>query len=219
MTQTLNPPVASLSNASSNIWTMTDDVSEYAAVVAAGYLSEQQALGAVFKETDAIYVSYVGGGGLFSMSFNGDIITLTPAIVTLNTNLSASVEISSAEFNGMYAAPKLLVAAPGANKIIIPESIQLVLTYGAAAYAAGGTVAAQYDSTANGAGVIATSTLANTAFHVTASNVFNLNRGVVAMPFSTCVNKGLYLSNVSAAFTTGDSDIVATVNYQILEVA
>jgi len=219
MTQYLNPPVISAQSNVSNLWSLVDTVSNYAAVVAQGYLTAQQDLGHVFYPNDVIYVSYVGGAGFFKMSFSGDLITLAPAIVTLNTNLSAQVPISASEFNGMYDAPKLLVAAPGANEILIHDSTELVLTYNANAYAAGGTVAVQYDSTVHGAGVIASTTLANTAFQVTASNVFTFNRGVVALPFSSCVNKGLYLSNISGAFTTGDSAMVANVYYKILSVA
>lgn len=128
----------------------------------------------------------------------------------------ASVAVTAAQFNGMYASPKLLVAAGGANTLLVLHKMQLLLTYGSAAYAAGGAVSVQYDSTANGAGVIASTTIAAAAFQVTASTGFNFNAGVVAETFSTCVNKGLYLSNITAAFTTGDSAMVAHVWYSVI---
>ncbi len=128
----------------------------------------------------------------------------------------AAVAITAANFNGMYAAPKLLVAAPGANKLLVLDKVQLLMTYGSAAYAAGGVAAVQYDSTANGAGVIASTTLAAATFQATASTGWNFNAGVVAETFSTCVNKGLYLSNITGAFTTGDSAMVAHVWYKII---
>jgi hypothetical protein len=103
--------------------------------------------------------------------------------------------------------------------MLIHNVTNLIETYNSAAYAAGGTAAVQYDSTANGAGVIASTTLANTLFQGTASTVLTMNRGVVPAPFSTCANKGLYLSNISGAFTTGDSPMVAHVDYSILTVA
>lgn len=124
-----------------------------------------------------------------------------------------TVAISAAEFNGMYAAPKLLVAAGGANTLVVLKQCQLVMTYGAANYADGGVAAVQYDSTINGAGTIASTTLAAATFQAAASTTFTFNPGVVALPHSTCVNKGLYLSNITAAFTTGDSDFVAHVWY------
>lgn len=128
----------------------------------------------------------------------------------------ATVAISAAEFNGMYAAPKALVAAGGANTLLVLEQLQLLMTYGTAAYAAGGVAAVQYDSTVNGAGVIASTTLAAAVFQATASTGFTFNKGVVAETFTTCVNKGFYLSNVTGAFTTGDSAMVAHIWYRLI---
>jgi hypothetical protein len=133
------------------------------------------------------------------------------------TNLRyATVAITAAEFNGMYAAPKLLVAAGGANTLLVLDKVDLLMTYDSAAYAAGGVAAVQYDSTANGAGVIASSTLSAATFQAAASTGFVFNGGVVPQTFSTCVNKGLYLSNITGAFTTGDSDFVAHIWYKVI---
>jgi hypothetical protein len=136
------------------------------------------------------------------------------------TNLRyATVSISAAQFNGMYAAPKLLVAAGGANTLLVVDKVELLMTYGAANYAAGGVAAVQYDSTANGAGVIASTTLSAATFQAAASTGFVFNGGVVPQTFSTCVNKGLYLSNITGAFTTGDSTFVAHVWYKVIATA
>src|SRR5204862_4790361 len=102
-----------------------------------------------------------------------------------------------------YAAPKLLVAAGGANTLLVLDKVDLLMTYVSANYAAGGVAAVQYDSTANGAGVIASTTLSAATFQAAASTGFVFNGGVVPQTFSTCVNKGLYLSNITGAFTTG----------------
>jgi hypothetical protein len=128
----------------------------------------------------------------------------------------AAVAVSAAEFNGMYAAPKLLVAAAGANTMILLHRVDLLMTYVSANYAAGGVAAVQYDSTANGAGVIASTTLAAATFQAAVSTGFIFNTGVVPQTFSTCVNKGLYLSNITGAFTTGDSTFVAHVYYSVI---
>lgn len=134
-----------------------------------------------------------------------------------DTNLIyATVAITAAQFNGMYAAPKLLVAAPGANKLLVLERMDLLMTYVSANYAAGGVAAVQYDSTANGAGVIASTTRVAADFQAAVSTGFGFNMGVVAQTFTTCVNKGLYLSNITGAFTTGDSTFVAHVWYKIV---
>lgn len=154
----------------------------------------------------------IGATGVLTIANNA----VTAGKIALNTLQYTTVAITAAQFNGMYASPKLLVAAGGANTLIVLDKVQLLMTYGSAAYAAGGTVAVQYDSTANGAGVIASTTLANTTFQATASTGWNFNAGVVAETFSTCVNKGLYLSNISGAFTTGDSNMVAHIWFKVI---
>lgn len=139
---------------------------------------------------------------------------VTSAKTALNMLQYTSVAITAAQFNGMYAAPKLLVAAPGANRMLVLDKCLLLMTYVSANYAAGGVAAIQYDSTINGAGVIASTTLSAATFQAAASTGFMFNTGVVPAPFSTCANKGLYLSNITGAFTTGDSTFVAHVWYK-----
>lgn len=135
-----------------------------------------------------------------------------------DTNLIyASVAISASEFNGMYAAPKLLIAAPGANKLISIDKADLLMTYGTAAFASGGVVALQYDSTVHGAGVLNSTTWAASSFFATVSTGWLFGASsTVAQTFSTCVNKGVYLSNLTGAFTTGDSTFVAHIWYRII---
>jgi len=141
---------------------------------------------------------------------------VTSAKLALTTVKYTTVSITASQFNGMYATPKLLLAAAGANTLIVVDKVDLLMTYVGANYASGGVAAVQYDNTANGAGVIASSTLAAATFQAAASTGFMFNTGVVAQTFSTCVNKGLYLSNVTGAFTTGDSTFVAHVWYKVI---
>lgn len=122
-----------------------------------------------------------------------------------------AVAVTAAQFNGMYVTPKLLVAAAGANTLLVLDRVQLLMTYNSAAYAAGGVSHVQYDSTTLGAGIIASTTQAAADFTGTVSETFAYNMGVVDQPFSTSVNTGLYLSNITGAFTTGDSAMVAHV--------
>lgn len=136
--------------------------------------------------------------------------------VPLTTLQYTTVAITAAQFNGMYAAPKLLVAAAGANTLLVLDKVDLLMTFVSAAYAAGGVAAVQYDSTANGAGVIASTTLSAATFQAGVSTGFMFNTGVVPQTFSTCVNKGLYLSNITGAFTTGDSTFVAHIWYKTI---
>jgi len=140
-----------------------------------------------------------------------------------NIQLYASVAISAAEFKALYSAPKLLIAAPGANKLIIVDRIELIMTFVSAAYADGGVVGFQYDSTVHGAGAAATNTEAAADFFAAASTTFPFNgvagNTVAILPFSTTVNKGLYLSCLTQDFTTGDGTFVCKIHYRIVATA
>lgn len=129
------------------------------------------------------------------------------------------VNISAAEINGMYASPVELVPAAGANTLLVLDKVVLVMTYGSAQYQAGGNVHVQYDDTANGGGVLASSTLSASDLQGAASASLSLNQGSASAPFSSTVNKGLFLSNASAAFTTGDSDVVAHCWFKVIPTA
>lgn len=131
----------------------------------------------------------------------------------------ASVPLTAAQFNGMYAAPVALVAAPAANQLIVLDRMELVQTYGSAAFAGGGIVAAQYGATINGGGPLASNSEAAADFQVTASNTYLFNGAIGAKPFSTTAGQGLYLSNATGAFTTGNSTFVAKVHYHVINVA
>lgn len=152
----------------------------------------------------------------------GNGLSFSGTTLQLDTNFTnyAEVSLTAAQFNGMYATPVLLVAAPGANKLLVVDKMVLEMTFVSADYAAGGVVAAQYDSTAHGAGALATNSEAAADFFAAASTSFMFlgasGNTVGAVPFSTSVNKGLYLSNATQAFTTGDSTWTAKVWYKII---
>jgi hypothetical protein len=196
------------------------DNATFVANPAAGGLSNTLLSGRIFVGN----VSNVATG----VAMSGDMTLTNAGVAAIGANKVLSsmisplvrkyvaVPITAAEFNGMYAAPKLLLAAGGANTLQVIDQLQLVMTYGSAAYAAGGVAAVQYDSTANGAGVIASTTLSAATFQAAASTTFTMNAGVVPLPFATTVNKGLYLSNITAAFTTGDSAMVAHLWYKTI---
>ncbi len=187
---------------------------------AAGGLSNTLLDGRIFVGNGANVATGVLPSGDVTITNTG--VTAIGANKVLSSMLSpltlkyAAVPITAAEFNGMYTTPKLLVAAGGADTLLVLDKVDLLMTYGSANYAAGGDVAAQYDSTAHGAGVIASTTLSAATFQAAVSTGFMFNTGVVPQTFSTCVNKGLYLSNITGAFTTGDSTFVAHVYYSVI---
>jgi hypothetical protein len=168
------------------------------------------------------------GGVATSVAMSGDVAIVASGATTIQSgaidsgmmNLNmlryAAVTMSAAQFNGAYAAPHLLVAAGGANTLISLEACYVLMTYVSAQFANGGVAHIQYDSTANGAGVIASTTQAAANFFDAASTALYFNPGVVKQPFTTAVNKGLYFSNVTGAFDTGDSTFVVHIWYRII---
>lgn len=133
---------------------------------------------------------------------------VTSAKLALNTVQYAKVSLSAANFNGMYAAPVVLVAAGGANTLHVVERIAYEVDYGGAQFAAGGVVAAQYDNTANGLGAPASATTAAAVFNAfVADGVVGSAGSLASATAAATVNKGIYLSNQTAAFTTGTSTV------------
>jgi len=163
---------------------------------------------------DVILAQGNDGDARYTVSSITTNVALVPAGLSPLVLQYASVAITAAQFNGAYVTPVELVAAPGANKMLVLDSCQLLMTYGTAQFAAGGVVHIQYDSTTLGAGIIASTTQAAADFADAVSTANGFNQGIVKQPFSTCVNKNLSLSNVTQAFTTGDSTFVAHVWYK-----
>ena len=164
---------------------------------------------------DLWLISYSGGAGLFNMAISATgILSLAQA-----SKGFIQVALTAAQILGMYAAPIQLLPAPGAGAMIVVDAMELLLNYNSAAYAAGGPVAAQYGSTVHGAGPLATNAEEASDFAVTASNTYLFNRAsgnASNLPWSTSANEGIYLSNSSAAFTTGNSPIIANVYFHVI---
>jgi hypothetical protein len=139
---------------------------------------------------------------------------VTAAKLVVSVPRTVTVAMSAAEFLGMYAAPKLLVAAGGANTLHVVHDVAYEVNFVSAQFANGGVVNVQYDSTVNGAGTAATATIAAATFNGFAADSTIGAAGALASSASTTtVNKGLYLSNATAAFITGDSTVNVHLTY------
>lgn len=116
--------------------------------------------------------------------------------------------MTAAEFNGAYGAPHLILAAQGGNTLIKVIDFALELDYNANAYAAGGPASLQYGATVHGAGVLVTTAIAEASFTgAVADTVYDCAKAAVVGTTASTGNTGLYWSNTTAAFTTGDSPI------------
>lgn len=133
----------------------------------------------------------------------------------LNGVRHVKISLTAAQLNGMYAAPVLIIPAPGSGKSIAIVKAQFVITRTATAFANGGVGIIQYDSTVNGGGTQACdSTLAATVFTGSAGTSFTIRNGaIISDSTATIVNKGIYLSNQTAAFDTGTGTATLDVWY------
>jgi hypothetical protein len=137
------------------------------------------------------------GNGL---SFSGTTLQVNPGLAR-----QASVALTLAQWNGMYATPVQLLAAPGAGLMNIVDSMYINFVYGSAALTAGGAVGAQYGNTAHAGGVPASSTEAATDFTgASANTMFRIGGGLsTGAATASCINTAIYLSNATQAFATG----------------
>lgn len=192
-----------------------------AGAVIPGSLSDTLPDGDIFVGNGANVATGVTPAGDLTMTNAGVFTVAANAIDTsklaLNTVQYAQVAMTAAEWNGMYGAPKLLVAAPGAGKRIDVICCVLRMAFVSAQYAAGGAVGLQYDSTVHGAGTAASATLAAATVNAyAASSNVGLAPTLASSAITTTENKGLYISNATAAFTTGDSTWHIDLTYRIV---
>lgn len=180
------------------------------------------------KLAAAVAGSGLAGGGGSALSVNVDDSTIeinadtlrlkdlgtTAAKLAVGVPRTTTVAVSAAQFAGAYAAPFVLVAAPGANKLLIVHDAIFEYNFVAAQYANGGAIALQYDSTANGAGRLASATIAAATINGYAADSTVGVLGALQTGASTnTVNKGIYLSNLTGAFDTGDGTFNIHVTY------
>lgn len=191
----------------------TDSLS---AVGTPGYLTAQNSNIVSINEgafswlpSDVVLVDASDGWSFFSIS--SDFTSLNP----LNSGLqSVSVNLTAAQILGMYAAPVLILPAPAANTVNVVSSAVWNIKYGAAQFAAGGVIALQYANTVHGAGTAASSTIAAATLNGVAANTILTMTAPASIALANATAQGLYLSNQTAAFTTGDSTATLKVYYR-----
>lgn len=156
-------------------------------------------------DTDLVCIAYNGGKGFFNYDATND--TFDPT-----GTQTAQVTVTSAQILGMNAAPVQIIAAPGANRAIMASRMWQVYRYGGVQYAAGGAISYRWGATAN----LASSTLAAATFNAyAANNAFDLTPDGTDT-LANIAGLGLFLSNDTAAFTTGDGTLICNVNYNIV---
>jgi hypothetical protein len=117
----------------------------------------------------------------------------------------ATVNMTLAQFLGMYATPFQILAAPAAGLMHIVHSAAINMHYGSAQLVGGGAVGLQYGNTAHLADPAASSTEAATDFtSAAASTMFRFNGGLsTGVATADAVVTAVFISNDTAAFTVG----------------
>ena len=125
----------------------------------------------------------------------------------------AEVEISAAEILALFAAPKTLVAVPGAGKLLEFISLLLAYDWGTVAYTIGTAGDLQVKYT-DGSGVAVSTTRAATGFlDAVADALSSLDK--LEATVEPAVNEPLVLTVATASPTAGDSPIHAKVAYRV----
>lgn len=155
-------------------------------------------------------------------------LTNTAGVVTsamVGGFIESTTAITAAQIIAMYTTPVELLAAPGASRVLVLESVVLapsnVLTTD---YTSGGAVHVQYTATTAGGGTLASGTVAATEFTADAETTTSLFLPVSASGESGTAaqlipNAPLCLSNATGVFATGTITYNAYARARIVEVA
>lgn len=140
---------------------------------------------------------------------------------------SIVLSLTPAQVDGMYAAPVLVIPAPGVGFAIIVRHVTFNLVYAGTAFAGGGVFNLQYGATVHGAGLNAEAKqFAATEMNAVANGI-DFDGGIAyigaATASSAYTNLAVYISNATAPFTGGGtvtpSNVVFTIDYDVAPVS
>ncbi len=159
-------------------------------------------------------VASVGTSGQFLQSQGAALPQyVTPTELGTSPIKYIKTSISSAQILSMFTTPILLVPAQGANTLFLVNAFWIELIYNSIAYTGGGSVNVVWDNTSS---VIA---LSNAATSITGTSSGTIALSVPAAAFmatTNTINKGLYFTNSTAVFATGNSTANLHLYYSVL---
>lgn len=135
----------------------------------------------------------------------------------------AQITLNTAAMTSLYSAPSQLIAAPGAGLMIIPLQFPMNYIYNTTAFTVGtsGALIVQYDSTihAGGTSVGGGANFPTGFVDQTANMMKFVLPSLPVVTSSSCINKGIYLSQQTADMTGGgSSSMIITISYYIIAV-
>jgi hypothetical protein len=163
-----------------------------------------------FTVSPAVPASYIGT--VFRWVSSTTCIVKLKGAETLGAVLTKTVSLTTTEVKALFASPAVLVAAPGAGKVVDLISAVLFLDYAAATYDTQGVLTIQTGTTgtAQSDAIAAAAFLFKTADQYTGVQVLSAERTLDA-------NESLVLSCGTANPATGDSPITVEVSYRVLD--
>jgi len=179
-----------------------------AVVSASGYFNGGVAYGKLSPDIvtgDYVSVYSSTDGTLLKYRLTNTAGVVTSLLAPAGNTVMSSTTLTAVQFIAGYAAPIVVLPAPGANFMYTNVRMAVRLVYGTAQFAVGGATGLQYGVTANLGGTLVTATTAGAAIAaLTANSAWSVVAATVApVALATAVNAGIYLSNNTAAFTTG----------------
>jgi hypothetical protein len=159
---------------------------------------------------------YYNSGTVAVPSWN-EIGAITNAEIDPLLVQTVQVSLTAAQINGMSATPVEIITAVTGKAIILDDMV-FDLTGTATQFAGGGVVNLQYKATATGAGTTLHADIAATV--VTGATARTVTQRIAKDLSSTATADitaiGVYISNKTAAFTTGTGTAVVTARYHLI---
>lgn len=176
-----------------------------------------------------------GSGVATAVTPSGDLTMSNTGAFTIGANkvtvgdLAQDVEVETvvtltqANLTGMNGAAVTLIAAPGANKLIVIKDIEWKHDYAVAAYTGGGVIAVQYHGSSAIAKYPATYVTAASVKDFWAKpSVYDVDTGGTGtgLDVTAAANTAVEITNATAAFAAGDATNTVTVRlrYRILTI-
>jgi hypothetical protein len=145
-----------------------------------------------------------------------DALAVALNAISDNARLRTTVALTAAQIIAMGTTPVVIIAAPGANKIIIVDGITFEMTRTGTAFTGGGAVEFRYTD-ASGAKVSAD--IAATVITTGGAGVEYNRVGGLVSSFTPVVNAAIVIRNATAAFAAGTGTARLFLRYHILDVS
>ncbi len=171
------------------------------------------------------YINSYSSTSLSNMLYR---VTNTSGVITVtvvNGYVSTVTAITAAQIIAMYTTPITLVAAPGANRILVLESTVLAPSNTLTTdFTGGGVVFVQYTATTAGGGLAASGTIAATEFTSDAETTTSIftpltTSGNSAVAATLIPNAPLCLTNATGVFAAGTITYNAYTKARVVAVA